>query len=44
MYLEVWGFPRFWHSGPPAGGPHDGLLVNLTKASDSTKNNRTKKK
>ncbi|KMT04045.1 hypothetical protein BVRB_8g186420 [Beta vulgaris subsp. vulgaris] len=24
---EGWGFPRFWHSGPPAGGPHDGLLA-----------------
>ena len=24
---EGWGFLRFWHSGPPAGGPHDGLLA-----------------
>uniref|UniRef100_A0A6N2KFV3 Uncharacterized protein ycf68 n=1 Tax=Salix viminalis TaxID=40686 RepID=A0A6N2KFV3_SALVM len=24
---EGWGFSRFWHSGPPAGGPHDGLLA-----------------
>jgi len=24
---EGWGFSRFWHSGPPTGGPHDGLLA-----------------
>ncbi|KAJ0959275.1 hypothetical protein HanPSC8_Chr00c229g0806441 [Helianthus annuus] len=24
---EGWGFSRFWHSGPPVGGSHDGLLA-----------------
>jgi hypothetical protein len=24
---EGWGFSRFWNSGPPTGGPHDGLLA-----------------